>query len=163
MHFRTILLLSFLICCSCGLSTKEQWNAIQKKESVYLKDIIVRFKKPLWQDTADIWVNTPYKNYPYKKYCSGSVRANFKMNNLYVIQNLGADSLGLAKSILKKMQTTGVAHLVAQRIYGDDLTIYYYTDRDADWVGVTEKLKEHYENFEMQEDPEWKVLNDLTY
>ncbi|MEP7319288.1 MAG: hypothetical protein ABI921_11115 [Panacibacter sp.] len=158
--FRLIISLSILKLASCNSLQSGNWETIKKTKKIYPKDTIVIFKHSVLQDTQLIWINTSYKNYPYKKFCKNKVQVTFDLTDALVKKYLAQDSLNIAYMLLDKFKEMGVSHLAGQTINYDQLLIYLYTEDGLNPIGTLSDFTINSNGY-LQTDEEWTAYYNL--
>jgi len=160
MTLKLIFPIIVLTLTSCNFLSSDNWDKIKKTGSLYPEDTIETFKTTLLQDTQTVWINSSYKNYPYKKICGNNVQVTFDLVQPVVQEYLKQDSLMIAHMLLNKFRETGVSHFVAQTIFNDKLSVYLYTEDGLNPVKTLVDFEVPNEG-RLEGDEEWKTYSNL--
>jgi len=137
----------------------ESWESIKESGKAYPKEIITLASMTNENDeTINAWINTGYKDYPYKKYCKklGILNVDFEdMNDL--------DYGEVQEYFEKELQKVCVSHLISRLLTDFGIEILFYFE---DGNKIKEKLDELYEmdnrkvdfSFRMQDDADWDTV-----
>jgi hypothetical protein len=128
-----LIILSF---SSCGLLEFREWDKAKKSGMVYKTDTLTKEIRSVFEDTTFVWVNRSYNNFEYKQYCANEVVATFDMKDSAVFQNLGADSLSIARLLTSRFQSQGVSLFVGQTLDRFQLNVYLYTEDHLNPIGT---------------------------
>jgi len=157
-YFLPVLMLA---AASCNLKPGADWQEIRKSKSVYPADSIVVVKHLLLQDTQTVWINAGYNNYPYKEFCTTSIRVTFDLSQTILLEKLGNDSLNHAAMLSEIFKQNGITHFVGQTIFQNNLIVYIYAENEMNVMSVLHDYVVP-ANARIETDTEWKAYEDLV-
>lgn len=141
---------------------EESWENIKASGKAFPKTIITLASFTNEDDQEiNAWINTGYKNYPYKEYCVtlGVLNVDFEDMN-------GLDYGEVQEYFDKELNKVCVTHLISRLLTEDGIEILFYFE---DLAKINEKLDELYEmenkkvdfSCSLRKDAEWETVEDM--
>lgn len=141
---------------------EESWESIKASGKAFPQTKIA-FTSFINEDDIEcrVWINTGYKNYPYKKYCKilGVLNVDFEdMNNL--------DYGEVQDYFEKELNKACVSHLISRVLFEDGIEMLFYFES---LELINNKLDELYKSdtklvdfsSNLRNDENWEIVEDM--
>ncbi len=140
----------------------ESWESIKASGKAFPKEKITLASITNENDEViRAWINTGYKDYPYKEYCQtlGVLNVDFEDMN-------GLDYGEVQEYFNEELNKVCVSHFISRLLTEDGIEILFYFE---DLAKINEKLDELYEmenkkvdfSCSLRKDAEWETVEDM--